>query len=49
MNDINYLKRVEKLNLDTLEARCVITDLITMFKTSNNLIDIDCDDSFQSE
>ena len=41
MNDLNYLQRLKTLNLETLESRRLKTDLITMFKILNNLIDID--------
>jgi hypothetical protein len=46
MKDHNYIQRLSKLNLDTLEARRLKTDLITMFKILNNLIDVDFRDFF---
>ena len=38
MSDLNYLQRLKTLNLETLEARRLKTDLLTMFKILNNMI-----------
>ena len=46
LNDLNYLQRLKTLNLETLESRRLKTDLITMFKILNNLIDIDFQNFF---
>ena len=46
MSDLNYLQRLKTLNLETLEARRLKTDLLTMFKILNNLIAINFQDFF---
>jgi hypothetical protein len=47
MSHLFYHQRLRKLNLVTLEARRLQTDLITMFKMLNNYINIDFNDLFQ--
>jgi hypothetical protein len=46
MSHLFYHQRLQKLNLVTLEARRLQTDLITMFKILNNYINIDFNDFF---
>ena len=46
MGSLSYTDRLCRLNLESLESRRVIADLVLLFKVIHGFVDIDCNAMF---